>query len=78
MLEGNSLRMTGRFIHFSLLSIRCQRNVVQEPGLKRKMEPSASFLGLLRLGDILHIPLVPFPSLKGQGKYFNKKSGLEN
>lgn len=41
------------------------------------MEPSVSFQGLLRLGDILQISLFPFPSLKGQGKYFNKKCGLE-
>lgn len=41
------------------------------------MEPSVSFQGLLRLGDILQISHFPFPSLKGQGKDFNKKCGLE-
>lgn len=41
------------------------------------MEPSVSFLGLPRLGNILQISLFLFPSLKGQGKYFNKKFGLE-
>lgn len=38
---------------------QCQRDVLQEPDLKRKIEPSVSFLELLRSGDILYISPLP-------------------